>query len=213
MAKRTAKERRAALAAWLDKIERQVKARLRKLKLPDEIDALRGHLSNPPGVKKVDPQKHLGAITDLRMAAEVVARAIANSPPYQQAYDLFCCLTHLRDCRALLKQREPERIVFYAYELGGRAQSAGLRIVSMTGQQVHQGGREGGPARWGGKKAIEKRHQEWQSRLDELHQRLPGLSWRALANTVAAGLKKLGRTVTGRAIRNACKNPHKQTGK
>ena len=212
MAKRTAKERREALAAWLDKVERQVKARLRKLKLPDEIDALRAHLANPPGVNRVDPKKNPMAITDLRIAAKEVAEAIANSPPYQQAYDLFCALKHLSKCRELLKRSDPELIVVQVYMLGARAQIAGLRPVATTGQQVRQGGSQGGTTRWGGKKAIEKRHQEWQSRVDELHRKSPGLSWTRLADRVAEQPQKLGQPVTGRTIRRACNNPHKQTG-
>ena len=213
MARRTVKERRAALAAWLDKVERQVKARLRKLKLPDEIDALRAHLANPPGVNRVDPKKNPMAITDLRIAAQEVAQAIANSPSYQQAYDLFTCLVCLPKCRELLKRREPEGIVMQAYVLGARAQIAGLRIDSTTGKQVRQGGSQGGVKSHGGERAIQDRHREWQRRLDELHQRRPGLSWTALANTVAVDRKNLGQPVTGRNIRSFCTNPHKQTGK
>ena len=212
MAKRTAKERREALGAWLDQVERQVKARLRKLKLPDDIDGLREHLSSPPGVRRVDPKKHLGAITDVGIAAEKVGEAIANSPSWQQAYDLFTCLACLPRCRELLKRREPEGIVMQAYVLGARAQIAGLRPDRTIGKKVRQGGSEGGTARWGGKKAIAQRHQQWQRRLDELHRKSPGLSWTRLANRVAEQMQKLGQPVTGRNIRRYCTNPRKETG-
>ena len=131
MAKRTAKERREALAAWLDKVERQVKARLRKLKLPDDIDGLREHL---PSLlqPKIKPPSLPAKNVDEYEAMIPLVKEVRRSTSFQQGYDLLCCLACLRNYRSLLKRREPEGIAVQAYVLGARAQIAGLRPVIIT---------------------------------------------------------------------------------
>ena len=223
MAERTAKERREALAAWLDKVERQVKAHLRKLKLPDEIDALREHLSRLLKVqaKAVEMvQQPKGADEDDVTIG--LAKAVRTLPKYRQGDDLLTALACLQNCRKLLKRREPEGMVMQAYVLGVRAGRAGLRELSIRGQAnlrgTSKGGNKSGSKRVYGMEVL----QRCQALVNEAYRKNPTRSWTALSVAVASKLKaehikaqgagNSVRTPSARHIRSICTNPHKKPG-
>ena len=223
MAKRTVKERRAALAAWLDKIERQVKARLRKLKLPDNIDALRAHMAGwlkvqIKAAERLQPPK---SVDEGQVTIRLV-KAIQSSPTYQQENDLLTCLACLRNCRALLKRREPEGVAMQAYVLGVRAGSAGLRELSIRGQAnlrgTSKGGNKSGAKRVYGMEVL----QRCQALVNKAYRKNPKRSWTAISKAAAQKLReenseaqetrKLGRTPSAKTIRRICTNPTKKPG-
>ena len=126
--RRSAKERREKLTAWLDSVEFRVKSRLRELGLPEEIAELQEHLS-----KALTPQGRNLSRADLLTAT--TKRLVQMKPGEWSAYDLLCCLACIRNSRQLLKQREPEGVVMQAYVLGVRAAKAGVRPLEAMGQQ------------------------------------------------------------------------------
>jgi hypothetical protein len=131
--RRTAKDRRQDLAAFVNSVESTVRSRLRALELPEEFTDLQEYLSNVgSSVERQDLLDDDGSVSTSFLNV-VVAKQ--GTKEWKRAYDLLCCLDCIRKSRQLLKRRETEGVAVQAYYLGFRAAKAGVRHIEADRQE------------------------------------------------------------------------------
>ena len=138
--RRTAKDRRQDLAAFVSSVEATVRSRLRALELPEEFTDLQKYLSNVgSSVERQDLLDDDGSVSTSFLNA---VAATQRTKEWKRAYDLLCCLACIRNSRQLLKRREAEGVAVQAYYLGVRAAKAGVRHIEADRQQYRASQKE-----------------------------------------------------------------------
>ena len=117
---------------------------------------------------------------------------------------LWTLLLYVKKARSALDAGNIENLGFSMFGVGRYTVLAGVEQDAVLGARVSSGGRQGSERDAETKKRLKERNEDLQKRVNDLRARRPKLLWTALSELVS---KQDGVMVTGRRIRQVCKDP------